>query len=149
MIAVVMVYEGGWKSVTDKENLGPNVQPTEDGIVGQAPKRQARLKEKLQKKAELDKKRSDDLKRKRQQAVEFIAVLTEDIMQGGDQVLLDAIDSLFQVLEWEKAYWPEGTPEQEPRQRLKIHLAACLPNYQQALRICMEQKKAQEAGYAS
>lgn len=149
MIALVRVYEGGWKPVTDKDTSGPAVQPTEDGILGQAARRQDRLKEKLQKKAELDRKRSDDLKRKRQQAVEFIAVLTEDIMQGGDQILLDAIDSLFQILEWEKAYWPEGTPEQEPRQRLKIHLAACLPNYQQALRICMEQKKAQEAGYAS
>jgi hypothetical protein len=137
------------ESVTDKEKSCPAVQPTEDGLSDQPAKRQERLKEKLQKKAELDRKRSDDLKRKRQQAIELIAVLTEDIMQGGDQILLDAIDSLFQVLEWEKAYWPKGTPEQEPSQRLKVHLAACLPNYQQALRICMEQKKAQEAGYAS
>lgn len=135
--------------MADKEKSCPAVQPLEDGLPGQAAKRQERLKKKLQKKAELDRKRSDDLKRKRQQAVELIAVLTEDIMQGGDLVLLDAIDSLFQVLEWEKAYWPEGTPEQEPRLRLKVHLAACLPNYVQALRICMEQKKAQEAGYAS
>ncbi len=149
MTAVVMVYEGRWKPVTDKGKSCSAVQPSENGLLGQATKGQERLKEKLQKKAELDRKRSDDLKRKRQQAVEFIAVLTEDIMQGGDQILLDAIDSLFQVLVWEKAYWPEGTPEQEPSQRLKIHLAACLPNYQQALRICMEQKKAQEAGYAS
>lgn len=143
-----MVYESG-KTMADKEKSCHAVQPTEDGILGQATKRHKRLKEKLQKKAELDRKRSDDLKRKRQQAIELIAVLTEDIMQGGDQGLLDAIDSLFQVLDWEKTYWPEGTPEQEPRQRLKVHLAVCLPNYQQALRICMEQKKAQEAGYAS
>lgn len=149
MTALVRIYEGGWKPVTEKEKSCPAVQSIEDGLLGQASKRQERLKEKLQKKAELDRKKSNDLKRKRQQAVEFIAVLTEDIMQGGDQILLDAIDSLFQILEWEKAYWPEGTTEQEPRQRLKIHLAACLPNYQQALRICMEQKKAQEAGYAS
>ena len=66
--------------MTDKEKSCFAIQSTEDGILRQAAKRQDRLKEMLQKKAELDRKRSDDLKRKRQQAIELIAVLTEDII---------------------------------------------------------------------
>jgi len=143
-----MVYEGDWKPMVDKQKKEPAAQSLEDGTPGKAAQRKNRLKHKLLEKAELDKKRAEDLKRKRQQAVELIAVLTEDVMEGGDQLLLDGIDSLFQVLVWEKPFWPEGTPEQEPRQRLKVHLSACLPNYLQALKHCMEQKKAQVAQHA-
>lgn len=134
--------------MVDEGEKGPAVQSSKDGSLRQVTRRQNRLKKKLQEKAELDRKRAEELKRKRQQAIQLIAVLTEDIMEGGDKLLLDAIDSLFQVLEWEKTFWPEGTPEQEPRQRLKVHLAACLPNYQQALRICMEQKKNRDGEHA-
>ncbi len=105
--------------------------------------RQERLKKKLQEKKALDEKRSLELKRKRQQVVEFVAVLADGLAQG-DQRILDGVDSLFQVIEWEKANWPEGVPEQEPRERMKGHLAASLSMYLQALKHCMEQKKAKE-----
>lgn len=105
--------------------------------------RQERLKLKLQEKKALDERRSLELKRKRQQAVEFIAVLADGLAYG-DQKVLDGVDSLFQVLEWEKEYWPEGAPIQEPKERLKALLAGGMSMYLQALQHCMEQKKAKE-----
>lgn len=107
-----------------------------------AAKRQDILKAKLEAKAALEKQRSADLKRKRDQALEFLAILQEDLLAGGEQRLLDAIDVLFQIVDWERQYMP--VPE-EFGKRLKVHLATCFPIYQSALRMAVEQKERQKA----
>mgnify|MGYP003585539536 CR=1 FL=1 len=113
--------------------------PSEDCPEKQKAKRQGRLKAKLEKRADLERQKQADRERKRQQALQFLAVLQEDLLAGGEQKTLDSIDALFQVLDWEKQFFPEP---QDPRKRIKEHFAYALPNYKEALRISMENQMA-------
>ena len=101
-----------------------------------------RLKKKLQEKAALEKKKAAELSRKRQQALEFMAILQEDLISGGSPGILDSIDSLFKVLEWEKQFFKEP---QESRKRLKDHLSYALPNYFGALQVAMKKQMEDQA----
>ena len=114
---------------------------SEDCPEKQKVKRQGRLKEKLQVKADLERQKQADRDKKRQQALQFLAVLQESLM-GGDPYqdrILDSIDALFQVLDWEKPFMPGPQPA---KKRIKEHFAYALPNYKEALRISMENQMA-------
>lgn len=117
---------------------------SEDCPEKQKVKRQGRLKEKLQVKADLERKKQEERDRKRQQALQFMAVLQESFMTGDEhqQRLLDSIDALFQVLDWEKQFFDKP---QDQKKRIKDHFAYALPNYKEALRISMEQQRAAQA----
>jgi len=95
---------------------------SEDCPERQKTKRQGRLKKKLQERADLEKQKQVDRNRKRQQALQFLAVLQEDLLAGGDQKLLDSIDALFQVLEWEKQFMSEPR-----RQRRGLRITLPMP----------------------
>lgn len=120
--------------------------PSEDCPKKQRIKKQGRLKAKLEEKTALEKKMQADKERKRQQALQFLSVLQENLLDGGDKGILDAIDAIFQILEWEKQFIQHP---QEAKERIKIHFTFALPNYREALRISMEnqiaaQRAAQE-----
>jgi len=118
--------------------------PSEDCPENQKKKRQGRLKAKLEEKASLERKKQADRDRKRQQALQFLAVIQESLMTGDShqEMILDSIDALFQILEWEKPFLPGPQPA---KKRIKEHFAYALPNYKEALRISMENQMAAQA----